>query len=101
GNPALPTPGTFVAEYDIEFLNMPADGVGRHAGAAVCGNNPTQRFDGAFRGYFVDWIDRSTDRGPRFTRVDNGALVELVRGVANITVPIPQDPPLTWRIEVE
>ncbi len=101
GAPPLPTSQTFVAEYDIQFLANPLDGVGRHAGAAFCATAPTHRYDPAFDGYFVDWIDRPIDRGPRFTRVDNGALVELVRGVADITVPIPPDPPLTWRIEVD
>ena len=72
----------------MEFLVTPPDGVGRHAGFQFCADRPTQRSGlDAFSGYFVDWIDRTTDRGLRLTRVDAGAFVEIDRPFLSQTTP--------------
>lgn len=97
GDPPLVFPNKIVLEFDMSFLGAGTNpDVGRHAGAVFCGNKPTHRYDPTFTGYFVDWIDRAADHGLRFTRVDNGGLVEIVRGAAGS----PVDPPLTWRVEL-
>ena len=57
---------------------------------------PTTR--GSFSGYFIDWIDRAADRGVRFTRVDSGGFVEIVRGQMENA---PADPPTRYRVEID
>jgi PKD repeat protein len=75
--------------------------VGRHAGVVFCANKPTHRYDPGFNGYFIDWIDRAEDHGPRLSRVDNGVPVLLVGGIASLPEILPdQEPPLVWSIEL-
>jgi PKD repeat protein len=101
GSPALTVPADAtdaIYSFDIRFLaNGTNAQVGRHGGFVFCADRPTQRYDAQFKGYFVDWIDRTVDRGLRFTRVDSGQLVEIVRGAPDS----PLEPPLRWRIEVD
>jgi PKD repeat protein len=59
---------------------------------------PTQRGAGGFSGYFVDWIDRASDRGLRLSRVDSGVFVEIVRGQG---AAAPPDVPLHWRLDLD
>ena len=94
GDPAGLLIGDFEAEFDMEFSATPGDGVGRHAGFMFFAQSPLPR--GQTSGYFIDWIDRTADRGVRFTRVDNGSLIELVRGAPNS----PDEPPRRWRVSV-
>jgi PKD repeat protein len=96
GDPPGVLSGDFVAEFDLEFLTSPADGVGRHAGFMFYAADPTIRWQTT--GYFIDWIDRPQDRGIRFTRADGGGVLsELVLGADTS----PPEPPLRWRVEVE
>ncbi|MBI4600697.1 MAG: PKD domain-containing protein, partial [Planctomycetes bacterium] len=97
GRPAFLFPNRLVLELDMRFLGPGTNAaVGRHAGAVFCANKPTHRYDPTFTGYFIDWIDRSSDHGLRFTRVDAGQLVEIVRGAPGS----PAEPPLVWRVEI-
>lgn len=100
GDPPAMAPPLATLRFRMRFLSGGTNpGVGRHAGAVFCANRPTHRYDPAFTGYFVDWIDRADDRGLRLTRVDNGRLVEVVRGQAS-GIEVPPDVPLEWVVEV-
>lgn len=101
GEPPVIAPIEATYSFKMRFLGPGTEpAVGRHAGFVFCANRPTHRYDSAFTGYFVDWIDRADDRGLRLTRVDNGTLVEVVRGQAS-GVPVPDDVPLEWVVEVD
>ena len=45
GNPAIAFAPTFEATFDMEFINRPGDGIGRHGGIMFCATSPTQRYD--------------------------------------------------------
>ena len=79
--------------FGIEFLGTPFDDVGRHGGVLVCGAEPSHRYAVGFSGYFIDWIDRVTDRGFRVFRVDGGAHTLLAQQTDHL------DPPEEWTIE--
>ena len=95
GDSPVYAPGLAEYEFDIEFLAPGTNaGVGRHGGFQFHCDPPTRR-GGGFSGYFIDWIDRASDRGVRLTRYDNGTPNELVRGQGAAATP---DPPATWRV---
>ncbi|MEE3231446.1 MAG: PKD domain-containing protein, partial [Planctomycetota bacterium] len=95
GNPAIEFAPTFEASFDMEFINRPGDGVGRHGGIMFCATAPTQRYDPGTSGYELDWIDRQSDHGLRLIRVDNGRHVMVATGASALI-----DPPTEWRIVV-
>lgn len=95
GNPAIDFAPTFEASFDMEFINRPGDGVGRHGGIMFCATSPTQRYDPGTSGYELDWIDRQSDHGLRLIRVDNGRHVMVATGASALI-----DPPTEWRIVV-
>jgi PKD repeat protein len=93
GDPAVNTENDFEVNLDYEFLEIPGDGVGRHAGIMFASTGPTIRWEQS--GYTIDWIDRAEDHGFRFIRWDNGAPVTLVNGTPAIA-----DPPIEWRVVI-
>ncbi len=95
GNPAIEFAPTFEASFDMEFINRPGDGVGRHGGIMFCATAPTQRYDPGTSGYELDWIDRQSDHGLRLIRVDNGRHMMVATGAGALL-----DPPTEWRIVV-
>ena len=95
GNPAIEFAPIFEATFDMEFINIPGDGIGRHGGIMFCATSPTQRYDAGTSGYELDWIDRESDHGLRLIRVDNGQHVMVATGAAALI-----DPPTEWRIVV-
>ena len=96
GNPPQEFPPTFELTFEMDFINTPADGVGRHGGIMFCATVPTQRYDGATSGYELDWIDRQSDHGLRLIRVDNGQHIMVGTGGGHLF-----DPPVDWRIVVD
>ncbi|MEE3200297.1 MAG: PKD domain-containing protein [Planctomycetota bacterium] len=96
GSPAQEFPPTFELTFEMDFLDTPPDGIGRHGGIMFCATVPTQRYDAATSGYELDWIDRQSDHGLRLIRVDNGRHIMLGTGGANLF-----DPPVDWRIVVD
>lgn len=98
GEPPVILPSRQIIEFDMRFLGLGNNaGVGRHAGVAFCSTSPTHRYDTAFSGYEVDWIDRPSDHGVRFTTWTNG--ISSVATVSN-AAPSPAEPPLFWRVEI-
>lgn len=100
GAPPVYAPANAEYALDYSFL-APGSvaGVGRHGGFQFCCTRPTARGGaGAFSGYFIDWIDRASDRGVRLTRVDNGAQTLLVAGQQGAASA---DPPARWRVSVQ
>jgi PKD repeat protein len=96
GNPPMEFPPTYELFFDMEFINRPADGVGRHGGIMFCATSPTQRYDAGTSGYELDWIDRQSDHGLRLIRVDNGQHTMVGTGAAFLA-----DPPTEWQIVVD
>jgi len=96
GDPAVATPAVFTLEFDLSFLAVPADAVGRHGGVMICASAPTDR-SGAQgnNGYEIDWIDRVDDHGLRVIRVTNGVHALVGQGAQALA-----DPPSAWRIVV-
>ena len=100
GSPPALADGDFVAEFNIDWVSPgDADGVGRHGGVMFNASEPSLRW--STNGYFIDWIDRASDFGIRFTKVVNGALQEIVPQQTPTVNPVPVDPPQLWRIEVQ
>jgi PKD repeat protein len=96
GSPAIEFPPIYELSFDMEFINRPGDGIGRHGGIMFCATIPTQRYDPGISGYELDWIDRESDHGLRLIRVDNGQHTMIGTGAANLP-----DPPLEWEVIVE
>ena len=67
----------------MTFNNNPADGIGRHGGVFIFGQNSQPRFAGN-SGYTVDWIDREADRGYRISVWNNGVETALVAGTGDV-----------------
>lgn len=80
-------------DLDVDYIGLPGDDIGRHGGIMFCASEPTHRYSGSINGYFLDWIDRASDRGMRLFRVDNGVHTQLAGRTDSI------DPPGRWRIE--
>ncbi|HVR73424.1 MAG TPA: PKD domain-containing protein [Planctomycetota bacterium] len=100
GDPPVAAPQNAVYTWDQIFVGPGSvPDIGRHAGFAFAANRATHRYDPAFTGYFVDWIDRAGDRGLRLSRSDNGILREIILGQASI--PVPEEPPVVWTVEIE
>ena len=49
GSPAQEFPPTFELTFEMDFLDTPPDGIGRHGGIMFCATVPTQRYDAATR----------------------------------------------------
>jgi PKD repeat protein len=99
GSPPVYAPARSAFQFEYKFLapgTVPA--VGRHGGFQFCANRPSHRYAVGWSGYFIDWIDRPSDRGVRLTRVDNGAFNELVRGQG---AEAPANPPTRWAVLVQ
>ena len=96
GNPPMEFPPTYELFFDMEFINRPGDGVGRHGGIMFCATSPTQRYDTGTSGYELDWIDRQSDHGLRLIRVDNGLHTMLGTGGSFLA-----DPPTEWQIVID
>ena len=98
GDPGFVLPENAVITFDLEFLAPGSNGtVGRHGGVMFCASETTNRGSGTMTGYYIDWIDRDSDRGVRFTRDDSTADALLVGGQLG---DAPADPPASWRIEI-
>ena len=97
GEPAGLISGDITAQFDIEFLNQPADGVGRHASVFLYAAEPISRWNTT--SYSVWWIDRPGDFGMGLHRWTGGGLQELA--VSKNTAPFLLEPPRTWTITVE
>lgn len=97
GSPAGIIAGDVTIDFDIEFLNAPADGVGRHASVFFYAQDPISRWN--TRAYSVWWIDRPSDFGMGLHEWTGGGLREIQ--VSKNTVPGLVDPPGHWTITVE
>jgi len=103
GDIPVAAPANASFEFDYRFTAPGTDAaIGRHGGFQFHCTAPTQRTgDGAFSGYFIDWIDRASDRGPRLTRSDAGEVIDLANfGLGNLLDEVPAEPPAHWQIEV-
>ncbi len=80
-------------EFDVSFINTPADGIGRHGGLFLFGQDPLPR--GQTSGYTIDWIDREADRGYRIIVLRNGVGEVLVNGTGDV------EPGEIWRVELD
>jgi PKD repeat protein len=89
GDPPLLTAPNVTFEFDHTFLTAGSNAVvGRHGGFQWHCNQATNR--SVFRGYTIDWIDRTDDRGLRFIRWDGGgAATILVNGQMGAATPNP------------
>ena len=98
GNNPVVTTANATFEFDWRFDAPGSVGaVGRHGGFQFHCSQPTTR--GQFSGYFLDWIDRPSDRGVRFTRCDNGNCgAILVPGQGDAA---PAEPPSHYRVVVD
>ncbi|MBN1417773.1 MAG: hypothetical protein JXP34_03300 [Planctomycetes bacterium] len=71
GNPSPRIEGAQTISFTMQLAHPdPANAVGKHGGVMFCANEPSHRW--VTSGYEIDWIDRTTDRGYRFLRSDNG-----------------------------
>ena len=93
GDPAIFFRGTTVLEFDVEFLNQPEDGVGRHGGVLLFGSGTQPRQGNS--GYTISWIDRESDRGYHFIRWQGGVASGPIIVGADKTDPAPH-----WRVEI-
>lgn len=96
GDPPFRSTGDLNIDLNVSFGVAPGDGVGNHGGIAFCASVATDRYDPAFNGYTIDWIDRVNDHGIRFLRVDGGQQTALFVGTPDLV-----DPPVAWRVEIE
>jgi len=92
-------PGRFGAvetiSLNVDLTTRTPDAVGRHGGIMFFANAPTQRW--ATSGYELDWIDRTTDRGYRFIRSDNGGHTLI----AGPTFDLFPEPAAEWKLEID
>lgn len=84
----------WIVSFRLNFINHPADGIGRHGGVFIFAQNASPRFAGN-SGYSIDWIDRNADRGYRISVWDNGRETPLVAGTGDI------DPGEVWTIALD